>query len=79
MDKVKRYLPNTSKLQLASELGFPRKTLCRWINEEDQLRSEAVGGHLSVSKKRKRGGKDNEVDEALVDWFNMLREKKKKL
>ena len=70
LDKVKTYPPNLSQRRLAQELKIPRATLLKILKDEkNKLREEAVSlseiGNLSKKVKRKRSGKDEEVEEAL--------------
>ena len=80
LDKAKTMMPMKQR-DLAVELNVPRATLQKLISNESKLRVEmaSVGStdaHVLLKKKRQRGGKDLEVEEALLLWFEKATAKK---
>ena len=73
LDKIKSQPPNTGYRQLAEITGVPKSTISRLLQQESQLREEFVlqEGQAGTSK-RKREGKDPDVEEALDQWFSIV-------
>ncbi|XP_035212025.1 tigger transposable element-derived protein 6-like [Stegodyphus dumicola] len=73
LDKIKSQPPNTSYRRLAEITGVPKSTISRVLRQESQLREELVlqEGQAGTSK-RKREGKDPDVEEALDQWFSIV-------
>ena len=66
LDKIKRQPFNTSHCWLAELTGVPKSTISRLIQQENQLRDEwALREGQAGTSKRKREGKDPDVEEAL--------------
>ena len=72
--KIREQPPNTSHSQLAQITGEPWTTLVRILQDRDKLevewssQEEAEQGN---SHKRKRKGKDTNVEEAFGKWFSI--------
>lgn len=73
LDQIKQQ-SNTSQRRLVAITGFPKTTIARLIKQENELREEWAQreGRRGSSQKRKREGKDPDVDEALNDWFAIV-------
>ena len=73
LDKIKSQPPNTGYRRLAEITGVPKSTISRLLQQESQLREEFVlqEGQAGTSK-RKREGKDPDVEEALDQWFSIV-------
>jgi hypothetical protein len=63
LDQIKGHSPNTSR-RLAEITGVPKSTIARLINQQDKLREEWThDGKQGTSQKRKREGKDPDVED----------------
>ncbi|XP_071056808.1 tigger transposable element-derived protein 6-like [Onthophagus taurus] len=73
LDKIKTLPVNISYRKIADITGVPRSTISRLLQQENQLREEwsVWEGRNGISK-RKRDGKDPEVEEALDQWFSVV-------
>ncbi|KII73547.1 Tigger transposable element-derived protein 4 [Thelohanellus kitauei] len=73
LDKIKSQPLNTSYRRLAEITGVPKSTIARVLLQESQLRQESVlpEGQAETFK-RKREGKDPDVEEALDQWFSIV-------
>lgn len=73
LDKLKALPSGKSQRELADELQVPRATLQKLVANEATLRKEAenltTNDMQLVKKKRNRTGKDSEVEESLLIWF----------
>ena len=73
LDKIKRQPFNTSHRRLAELTGVPKSTISRLIQQENQRRYEwALREGQAETPKRKCGGKDPDVEEALDQWFSIV-------
>ncbi|XP_067844603.1 tigger transposable element-derived protein 4-like isoform X1 [Heptranchias perlo] len=61
-------LPKMSHRDLAQHLGLPKSTVSDLLKQRDKLYSE-WHRDSNPNRKRKREGKDREVEEALLRWF----------
>ena len=54
--------------------GVPKRTIVRLLHQQHQLREEWAlhEGKSGTSQKRKREGKDPDVEEALDQWFSIV-------
>lgn len=68
LKRISEY-PGYSQRQLAHVLNVPKTTLVRLL----QKRSEIEGSNNLISRKRQRLSKDDEVDQALLQWFRNAR------
>ncbi|KAE9522886.1 hypothetical protein AGLY_016697 [Aphis glycines] len=68
LDKVKSLPPGTSQRKIAEKLRIPKSTVAKLLKEEVILR-ENFKSTQTGNQKRKREGKDPEVDEALSEWW----------
>ncbi|KAL4091075.1 hypothetical protein QTP88_025816 [Uroleucon formosanum] len=71
LDKVKSLPPGTSQRKIAEKLCVPKSTVSKLLKEEVILR-ENFNSTQTGNQKRKREGKDPEVDEALSEWFSLI-------
>ena len=73
LDQIKQHPPNTSQRRLVEITGLAKTTISRLI-QENELREEwaQCEGRRGTSQKRKREGKDPDVDEALNEWFAIV-------
>ncbi|KAK0065148.1 tigger transposable element-derived protein 4 [Biomphalaria pfeifferi] len=74
LDKIKQLPSHTTQRQLVEITGLPKTTVARLMKQENQLRENwaRCQGRLGTSQKRKREGKDPDVEEALAGWFAMV-------
>ncbi|VVC38872.1 Homeobox domain-like,HTH CenpB-type DNA-binding domain,Winged helix-turn-helix DNA-binding domain [Cinara cedri] len=71
LDKVKSLPPDTSQCKIAEQLCVPKSTVAKLLKEEFMLH-ENFNSTQTGNQKRKREGKDPEVDEALSEWFSLI-------
>ncbi|KAH9509465.1 Tigger transposable element-derived protein 4 [Bulinus truncatus] len=71
LDKIKSQPLDTSYRRLAEITGVP-STISRVLRQESQLREEFVLQGQAGTSKRKREGKDPDVEEALDQWFSIV-------
>ena len=74
--RIKKQPPNTSHRQLAEITGVPRTTPARILQDRDKLEVE-WSSHEETEQgnshsKRKRKGKDSDIEEALGKWFSVV-------
>lgn len=67
-------LPKMSQSQAANVLGISQPLLCKLLKQRYDI-EKSVENNESVTRKRKRCGKDEDVERALKDWFTLVREK----
>lgn len=73
LNKIKSQPFNLSHRKLAEITGVPKSTIARLLQQENQLRKEwALQRGRAGKSKRKRDGKDPEVEEALDQWFSIV-------
>lgn len=73
LDKIKSQPLNTSQRRLAEITGVPKSTISRLLQQENQLREElALLDGQTGTFKRKREGKNPDVEEALDQWFSVI-------
>jgi len=63
-----------SKIEIAKHYDIPKSTLSGILNKKEKIIEEF---HLSTSspqRKRQRSGKQEDVDEALFQWFQAARQ-----
>ena len=74
LDKIKSQPINTSQRRLVEITGVPKTTIVRLLHQQHQLREEWAlhEGKSETSQKRKREGKDPDVEEALDQWFSIV-------
>ena len=74
--RIKKQSPNTSHRQLAEIIGIPRTTLKRILQDRDKLEvewsSHKEAEQRNLHSKRKRKGKDPDIEEALGKWFSVV-------
>jgi len=70
LDKVKSLPPGTSQRKIAEKLCVPKSTVAKLLKEEVILR-ENFNSTQTGNHKRKREGKDPEVDDASSEWFSL--------
>lgn len=73
LTQIKTYPKNTSVRELEKITKIPKSTISRFLNEEKQLYNEWMlqEGKLTTPK-RKRDGKEPNVEEALDQWFSLV-------
>ncbi|XP_025420572.1 tigger transposable element-derived protein 4-like [Sipha flava] len=71
LDKVKLLPSGTSQRKIAEKLCVPKSTVAKLLKEEVILR-EKFNSTQNGNQKRKREGKDPEVEEALSEWFSLI-------
>ncbi|XP_060872747.1 tigger transposable element-derived protein 6-like [Metopolophium dirhodum] len=69
LDKIKLQPPGCSTRRLSEILGVSKSTIARIQLQEQFLREQALS--QVTTRKRKREGKDADVDEALTQWFTL--------
>ncbi|KAL4096550.1 hypothetical protein QTP88_021480 [Uroleucon formosanum] len=69
--KVKSLPPGTSQRKITEKLCVPKSTVAKLLKEEVIL-LENFNSTQTGNQKRKREGKDPEVDEALSEWFSLI-------
>lgn len=79
LDKIKAQPHNTSLRELEKLIGTSKSVLSRLKNNEIAIREqyEKLNDNKSapVNRKRKREGKDPEVDKAMNEWFSAVTER----
>ncbi|XP_008178773.1 tigger transposable element-derived protein 4-like [Acyrthosiphon pisum] len=69
LDKIKLQPPGCNTRRLSEILGVSKSTIARIQLQEQFLREQALS--QVTTRKRKREGKDADVDEALTQWFTL--------
>lgn len=64
---------NTSQREFAKTKNIAPKTLRRIISQADEYR-HAMDTNNVTSRKRKRKADKEDIDDALLNWFNVARE-----
>ena len=72
LDRIKSGEP---RQKLVGELGISMRTLERIVANEAEIR-ETAATVPDMSRKRKRTGKNEDVESALGSWFSVVRNKK---
>ena len=74
LEKIKSQPINTSQRRLVEITGVPKTTIVRLLHQQHQLCEEWAlhEGKSGTSQKRKRKGKDPDVEEALDQWFSIV-------
>jgi hypothetical protein len=77
IDKVESLPPKTSFRRLEEITLVPRSTIDRVLKQKEKLKEEwnLNKENQSSVKRRKREGKNPDVDEALYRWFVAVRER----
>lgn len=68
-------LPKCSQREAALKLGISQPALCKLLKNRDNVCAQFVANG-NLSRKRKRLGKAEDVEGALLDWFKNARLKK---
>ncbi|XP_025203182.1 tigger transposable element-derived protein 3-like [Melanaphis sacchari] len=76
LDVLKKYdeLPKMSQRQAACKLNLSQSLLGRMLKSRQEIEGNALE-NVNSNRKRKRAGKEEEVEEALEQWFIKVREK----
>ena len=76
LDLLRKYdsLAKMSQAAAALQLGISQSFLCKLLKSRYDIESSCNGNEL-MTRKRKRSGKDEQVDQALKKWFMEVREK----
>ncbi|XP_028677229.1 tigger transposable element-derived protein 4-like [Erpetoichthys calabaricus] len=74
LDQIRQQPPNTSQRRLVEITGLAKTTISHLLKQENELREEwaQCERRRGTSQKRKREGKDPDVDEALNEWFAIV-------
>ena len=76
LDKVKTFPKSSSQRKLSCQLNIPRASLQQSLKNEIKLCEEAESMNKCDNEykvKQKKTGKDCEVEEALLKWFEKAR------
>lgn len=73
LDQIQSLPSKISARRLSEITGVPKSTLARLVSQKDKLRELWTKRQdLGWTKKRKREGKDPDVEDALAKWFAMV-------
>ena len=75
-DLLKKYdeLPKCSQTEAANKLGISQPLLCKLIKQRYEIET-SIETNATVTRKRKRCGKEEDAERALKEWFERIREK----
>ncbi len=62
-----------SKKSIAAEFSIPASTLSTWLKNADEIKKMYVSGDVAPQRKKARGAKYPEVEDALLKWFQSAR------
>ena len=68
-------MPNCSQRTAALKLGIFQSGLCNLLKNRDNISAE-IAANGNLNRKRKRGGKAKDIEEAFLEWFTNVRLKK---
>uniref|UniRef100_A0A0A9VYT7 Tigger transposable element-derived protein 4 n=1 Tax=Lygus hesperus TaxID=30085 RepID=A0A0A9VYT7_LYGHE len=71
-------LPKMSQTKAAIELGVSQPLLSKILKDRETIERAALE-NADLARKRKRTGKDAQVENALKEWFTQVREKDARL
>lgn len=73
---LKKYdsLPKMSQREAAHKLDVTQSFLCKFLKTRDSVQADCLNNE-NMSRKRKRCGKDEDVEIALKEWFTTVRQK----
>ncbi|XP_025415843.1 tigger transposable element-derived protein 4-like [Sipha flava] len=76
LDVLKKYdeLPKTSQRQAACKLNVSQSLLGRMLKSRQEIENASLE-NVNSNRERKRVGKEEEVEEALKQWFTKVRQK----
>ncbi|XP_050547232.1 tigger transposable element-derived protein 6-like [Daktulosphaira vitifoliae] len=76
LDVLKKYdeLPQMSQRQAACKLNVSQSLLGRMLKSRQKIENASLA-NVNSNRKRKRVGKEEEVEDALKQWFTKVREK----
>lgn len=79
LDRIKNATPGISLRALADDAEInpdkiSKSTIARWLKSEDSLREQHSENKMS-GRKRHRDAQHPELEDALVDWFRIMRTK----
>ena len=75
LELIKKQPSNTSQRRLAEITGVPKSTVARIVQQQHKILHELTlytKGERRLYQKRKREGKDPDVEEALSQWFSIV-------
>jgi hypothetical protein len=74
LERIKHQPHNTCHHQLAEVTGEPKSTIARVVQQRVRLRNEwaLCNGQEGTFQKRKREGKDPDVEDVLSHWFSIV-------
>ena len=64
-----------SQRETALKLGISQSALCNLLKNTDNISADIIANR-NLSHKRKRGGKAEDIEKALLEWFKNARFKK---
>ena len=67
--------PKCSQREAALKLEISQSALCNLLKNRDNVSAEIVANG-NLSRKRKRGGKAEDIEETFLEWFGNVRLKK---
>ena len=62
------------KKQIALDFKIPMSTLSTWIKKSDEIKQKYLSGEMGSQRKKNRGAKFPEVEQALLKWFKNARD-----
>lgn len=68
-------LPVMTQAQAAAKLQISQPTLCKLLQNREKIARLSSDSNVNKNRKRKRCGKDEDVETALKEWFTCVREK----
>ena len=72
LEIVQLSLEKVSQTHLAQKFGCSQSTISKILRQKDEIRQDATENKVK-DRKRKRGGKDDDVEKALYTWFTDAR------
>ena len=70
LNKIEKFKPRPTVKQMSEILNIPRSTIASLLKNENHLREEAKS--ISLTIKKKRHGKNPEIERALRMWFKIV-------
>ena len=67
LEIVQLSLEKVSQTHLAQKFGCSQSTISKILRQKDEIRQDATENKVK-DRKRKRGGKDDDVEKALYTW-----------
>lgn len=64
--------PGSTQASVAKEFRIARSTVSKLKKNENEIKKEASEGTVNFERKRKRQGKEEDVEDALLLWFKQV-------